>query len=41
MIKCYVCRRHMDKSNAIYVNPATAKVAATGVAFCADCVPAQ
>jgi hypothetical protein len=41
MTKCYVCRRHMDKSEAIYVDPATAKVAKKGVPFCSECVPAQ
>lgn len=41
MTKCYVCRRHMDKTDAIYVNPATARIAKSGVAFCKDCVPAQ
>lgn len=41
MTKCYVCRRHMDKKDAIYVNPATARVAKTGVAFCTECVPKQ
>ncbi len=41
MTKCYVCRRHMDKADAIYVNPANARIAPTGVAFCTDCVPPQ
>jgi hypothetical protein len=31
----------MDKKDAIYVNPATARVAPTGVAFCKECVPGQ
>ncbi len=41
MTKCYVCRRHMGKKDAIYVNPATARIAKTGVAFCKECVPKQ
>jgi hypothetical protein len=31
----------MDKKDAIYVNPATARVAKTGIAFCKECVPKQ
>ena len=41
MTKCYVCRRHIDKSDAIYVNPVNARIAKAGVAFCSECVPAQ
>jgi len=41
MTKCYVCRRHIEKSEAIYVNPANARIANTGVAFCFECVPPQ
>jgi hypothetical protein len=41
MTKCYVCRRHVEKSDAIYINPVNARIAKTGVAFCSECVPPQ
>lgn len=39
--KCYVCRRRIDDNNTFFVNPANAKIADSGVAFCLDCIPPQ
>ena len=39
--KCYVCRRHLDEKETFFVNPVSAKVESSGVAFCINCVPPQ